>query len=134
MTEVEITSLLLKLADLGIKGIKVKYDGGGDSGAIEWIGFTHKPCENSDDIDTHIEDWDSNFNLTNLDSDLYYEVEHFAESKLLDDIEDWWNNEGGWGDLYMCIPSGKYEIINNIRVTDHETFNHEGSILDKAKE
>jgi hypothetical protein len=134
MTEVEITSLLLKLADFGIKGIKVKYDGGGDSGAIEWIGFTHKSCETPEDVDNNIEDWESNFNLTNLDSDLYYEVEQFAESKLLDDIEDWWNNEGGWGDLCICIPSGKYQITNNIRVTDHETFNHEGSILDKAEE
>jgi len=30
MTELEMTILLFKLADLGIKGIKVQYDGGGD--------------------------------------------------------------------------------------------------------
>ena len=134
MTELELTSLLFQLADHGVTGIKVKYDGGGDSGAIEWIGFTTKPCKTPEDVDDKVEDWADNARLTNLGSELYSQIEHFAEEKLLDDIEDWWNNEGGWGELCICVPSGKYQITNNIRITDHETYNHEGSILDKAEE
>ena len=134
MTENELTGLLLKMADLGIRGIKIKYDGAGDSGAIEWIGYTTQPCETPADVDDKVDDWNYDSNLTNLDRDFYYEIEHFAESKLLDDIEDWWNNDGGWGELCICVPSGKYEITNNIRITDHETYNHEGSILDKTEE
>lgn len=134
MTELELTSLLFQLADHGITGIKVKYDGGGDSGAIEWIGYTTKPCETPEEVDDNVEDWADNAKLTNLGSELYSQIEEFAENKLLDDIEDWWNNEGGWGELCICVPSGKYQITNNIRITDHETFNHEGSILDKAEE
>jgi hypothetical protein len=133
MTEVEITGLLLKLADFGITGIKVKYDGGGDSGAIEYIGYTTQPCATPEDVDDNVEDWADSSKLTNLGSDLYSEIESFADN-ILNDIEDWWNNEGGWGDLCICVPSGKYEITNNIRITEHETFNHEGSILDKAEE
>jgi hypothetical protein len=134
MTETELTSLLFKLADLNITGIKVKYDGAGDSGSIEWIGFTKVPCETPEDVNDIVNDWEIESALTNLGGDLYYQIESFAENKLLDDIEDWWNNEGGWGELCICVPSGKYEITNNIRVTDHETYNHEGSILDKAEE
>lgn len=134
MTELELTSLLFQLADHGITGIKVKYDGGGDSGAIEWIGYTTKPCETPEEVDDNVEDWADNAKLTNLGSELYSQIEHFAEEKILDDIEDWWNNEGGWGDLCICVPSGKYQITNNIRITDHETYNHEGSILDKVEE
>jgi hypothetical protein len=134
MTELELTSLLFRLADFGITGVKVKYDGGGDSGAIEWIGYTKKPCETPEDVDNNIDDWEEDAKLLNIDHDLFMELETFAENKLLDDIEDWWNNEGGWGELCICVPSGKYEITNNIRVTDHETYNHEGSILDKAEE
>jgi hypothetical protein len=134
MTELELTSLLFRLADLGITGVKVKYDGGGDSGAIEWIGYTKKPCETPEDVNDNIEDWEDDSKLLNIDHDLFMELETFAENKLLDDIEDWWNNEGGWGELCICVPSGKYIITNNIRVTDHETYNHEGSILDKAEE
>ena len=134
MTEVELTSLLFRLADFGITGVKVKYDGGGDSGAIEWIGYTKKPCETPEDVNDNVDDWADEWNLAKLDSDLYYEIESFAEEKVLDEIEDWWNNEGGWGELCICVPSGKYQITNNIRITDHETYNHEGSILDKAEE
>lgn len=134
MTELELTSLLFQLADHGVTGIKVKYDGGGDSGAIEWIGYTTKPCETPEDVDDRVEDWTDDSRLSNLGSDVYSQVEDFAQSKILDDIEDWWNNEGGWGDLCICVPSGKYQITNNVRITDHETYNHEGSILDKAEE
>ena len=134
MTENELTGLLLKLADLGVTGIKVKYDGGGDSGAIEWIGYTTQPCETPEDVDDRIDNWLGESDLSTFDSDLYYEIEHFAESKLLDDIEDWWNNDGGFGDLCISIPSGKYIINNHIRITDTEDYFHDGSILDKAEE
>ena len=134
MTENELTGLLLRMADLGITGVKIKYDGAGDSGAIEWIGYTTQPCETPEDVDDRIDNWLGESDLSTFDSDLYYEIEHFAESKLLDDIEDWWNNDGGFGDLCISIPSGKYIINNHIRITDTEDYFHDGSILDKAEE
>ena len=115
MTELELTSLLFRLADFGITGVKVKYDGGGDSGAIEWIGYTKEPCETPEDVIDRVNDWDNEYTLTNLDVGLYSLVEDFVQSKLLDDIEDWWNNEGGFGDLSICVPSGKYMIDNHVR-------------------
>jgi hypothetical protein len=134
MTEVELTSLLFKLADLGITGVKVKYDGGGDSGAIEWIGYTSKPCETPEDINDKVNDWDNEYTLTNLDGDLYYQIESFVDEKLLNDIEDWWNNEGGFGDLCICVPSGKYIINNHVRITETEDYFHDGDLLSKTEE
>ena len=134
MTELELTSLLFRLADFGITGVKVKYDGGGDSGAIEWIGYTKKPCETPEDVDNNIDDWEEDAKLLNIDHDLFMELETFAENKLLDDIEDWWNNEGGWGELCICVPSGKYIINNHIRITESEDYFHDGSLLDKVEE
>jgi hypothetical protein len=134
MTELELTSLLFKLADLGITGVKVKYDGGGDSGAIEWIGYTSKPCETPEDVNDIVNDWDNEYTLTNLDGDLYYQIESFVDEKLLNDIEDWWNNEGGYGNLCICVPSGKYIINNHIRVTQTEDYFHDGDLLSKIEE
>lgn len=134
MTENELTGLLLRMADLGITGVKIKYDGAGDSGAIEWIGYTTQPCETPEDVDDRIDNWLGESDLSTFDSDLYYEIEHFAESKLLDDIEDWWNNDGGFGDLCISIPSGKYIINNHIRITDTEDYFHDGNLLEKAEE
>ena len=134
MTENAMTGLLLKLADIGITGIKVKYDGGGDSGAIEWIGYTTKKCDTPEDVNDNINDWANDANLAELDSSVYSLIEDFAQGKLLNDIEDWWNNEGGFGELCICIPSGKYIINNSVRIIDYEEFFHDGDLLSKTEE
>jgi hypothetical protein len=134
MNEVELTGLLFKLADLGITGIKVNYDGGGDSGAIDRIGYTKVKCDTPEDIDDEVDVWDNDSNLAELDSDAYSLIEDFAESKLLNDIEDWWNNEGGFGNLCICVPSGKYIINNSIRIEVTEDYKHEGELLEKAED
>jgi len=133
MTEVELTSLLFKLADLGITGVKVKYDGGGDSGAIEWIGITKQPCETPEEVCDRVNDWETESNLANVDGGLYSEIENFAD-EILSDIEDWWNNEGGFGDLCICVPSGKYVINNHVRITETEDYFHDGDLLSKTEE
>ena len=128
-----MTGLLLKLADLGVTGIKVKYDGGGDSGAIEWIGYTTEKCDTPGDVGDNINDWENDSNLAQLDSEAYSLIENFASEKILDELEDWWNNEGGFGDLCICIPSGKYFVNNHVRVTETEDFFHEGGLLEKTE-
>lgn len=130
MTEIEMTSLLFKLADLGITGIKVKYDGGGDSGAIEWIGYADVPCVDTADVDDNIYDWENDYLLK--DKELYDLIEDFAQSKILDDIEDWWNDEGGYGNLCILVPSGDYNINNNIRVIETVDYHHKGNLIDKS--
>jgi hypothetical protein len=134
MTENEMTGLLFKLADMGITGIKVHYDGGGDSGAVERIAYTKVKCDTPQDVDDEVDVWENDSDLAELDSSAYSLIEDFAQEKILEDIEDWWNNEGGFGDLCIHIPSGKYFIQNSIRITDTEEYFHEGTLLDKTNE
>jgi len=134
MDELKMQTLLVGLTDLGITGIKVKYDGGGDSGAIEYIGYTTEKCDTPEDVNDNIDDWENDSNLAELDSDVYSLIEDFAQEKILNDIEDWWNDEGGWGELCICIPSGKYIINNHVRFTETEDFFHKGSLIDKSLE
>ena len=134
MTELELTGLLFKLADLSVTGIKVKYDGGGDSGAIEWIGYTTEKCDTPQDVNNNIDDWDNDANLAELDSSAYSLIEYFAQETILNNIEDWWNNEGGFGELCICIPSGKYIINSKVRIIDYEEFFHDGNLIDKTLE
>jgi len=134
MNEQEMQTLLLKLTDRGVTGIKVKYDGGGDSGAIEWIGYTTEKCDTPGDVSDNINDWENDSDLAELDSSAYSLIEDFAQETILNDIEDWWNNEGGFGNLCISVPSGKYIINNHVRVTDTEDFFHDGSLLEKAED
>jgi hypothetical protein len=137
MNETMMTSLLIQLADLGVTGIRIKYEGSGDSGCIEDVLYTtDKLSENEEDAFDAVkslEPWDPAMRfLAGLDSGLYSDIQNFAEEKILNDIEDWWNNEGGYGSMCILVPSGKYQVENNIRITEVETFEHDGSLIDKS--
>jgi hypothetical protein len=139
MTELEMTGLLLKLADLGVTGIKVHYAGSGDSGAIENVVYTTEKLDEDEidafnEIDT-LDIWGNERNdLNDLSNELASQVDSFVIDKLLNDIEDWWNNDGGEGTVCIIVPSGKYRIENRIYITTSEEFTHSGELIDKTLE
>ena len=132
MTENDMTGLLLQLADLGVTGIKIIYSGGGDSGAIDEIIYTTEKVTNFEDLENLDQYSENVLNLRDLSTSLYSDIEDFATSKLLDNIEDWWNNEGGYGTVLIAIPSGNYKINNNIYFTETETYNHHGNLINQS--
>ena len=137
MNETMMTSLLIQLADLGVTGIQIYYEGSGDSGCIDEVLYTtDKLPENLEDAFDKIRSlstWDEDAKyLRNLDSGLSSDIESFAEEKILDSIEDWWNNEGGYGTMCILVPSGKYDVMNNVRITEIETFEHVGNLIDQT--
>jgi hypothetical protein len=132
MKEIDITSFLYTLHDLGVTGIQVYYEGGGDSGAIEDILVTRdKNFSITEDPESY---FDGQTSLGDVYSGSIADFENFLHGKLLNDIEDWWNNEGGHGYVYIEVPSGKYRIENNIRFVDYEFYAHEDSLLNKTNE
>ena len=134
MTENEITMLMLQIADIGVTGIMVKYEGSGDDGAIEWVGYTKEPCGRPEDVHENIDEWTDEHDLHKVDSGICSLITNFAHEKLLNEIEDWWNNEGGFGELCICIPSGKYIINNHVRIIETEDHFHDGNVLDKRND
>jgi hypothetical protein len=132
MTENDMTGLLLQLADLGVTGIKIIYSGGGDSGAIDEIIYTTEEVTNLEDLDDLDQYSENVLDLKDLSTSFYSNIEDFATSKLLDNVEDWWNNEGGHGTVLIAIPSGNYTINNNIYFTETETYNHNGNLINQS--
>ena len=127
-----MTGLLLKLADLGVTGIKIFYSGGGDSGALDDIVYTTKKIEDIEDIN-YLENFGNEVVfLKDLDSALNADIENFAEEKILSDIEDWWNNDGGYGVMLISIPSGDYKVDNTIYYTNTEEYYHDGNLIDQS--
>jgi len=133
MTEEQLMEVLIQLADQGVTGIKVHYDGSGDSGAIENIVYTDIEDANFSDIDL-VSAWNENMNLAAINSSAYSDIENFAHEVILDQIEDWWNNEGGYGDLLIKVPSGEYIVNNNVRIMNVEEYNHHGNLFKKTEE
>jgi hypothetical protein len=137
MNETMMTSLLIQLADLGVTGIKITYEGSGDSGCIENVFYTTDklPKNEEDAIDAvnELEPWDPGIkHLDLLHSGLCSDIQSFAEEKILNDVEDWWNNEGGYGHMCILVPSGKYWVQNNVRTTHVDDYYHVGSLIDQS--
>ena len=131
MTEQELMQTLIQLADLGVTGIRINYEGGGDSGCIEDMMYTEK--EGVSLIEVQNLPWDSK-NLKQLNNELAINIENFTTDTILDTIEDWWNNEGGNGTLAILVPSGEYNVENNIRVNNYDEFFHEGNLFRKTED
>ena len=139
MTENEMTGLLLQLADLGITGIRIYYEGGGDDGSIESITYTTgRAADYTDEemfeIVKDVDYLNSENDLSVLNNELSRKLEEFAHCTILDNIEDWWNNDGGYGTLCILIPSGKYVIENNVRYSEFHNYIHTSDLLTESIE
>lgn len=142
MTELEMTSLLVKLANYDITGILIVYSGGSGDGQIDAIVYTTKELHKDvyvalnqiDSLDTYSQDNKSLFDLDDETYDLMYD---FVMLKILRDhsnIPDWVRHEGGYGHVALLIPSGQYEVTNTIYITETDTSRHEGNLLSKIEE
>jgi hypothetical protein len=129
MTENQITGLLLELADKGITGIKVHYDGSGDSGAIENIIGYYRRENLSLEVLEETSMWLSGLETMDLKNNSV--LEDFLYN-VLEDVEDWYNNEGGYGYINILVPSGDYSIKNFVRRTETDFFGHGGNLLEKS--
>ena len=139
MTENEMTGLLLQLADLGVTGIRIYYEGGGDDGSIESITYTTgRAADYTDEemfeIVKDVDYLNSENDLSVLNNELSRKLEEFAHCTILDNIEDWWNNDGGYGTLCILIPSGKYVIENNVRYSEFHNYIHTSDLLTESIE
>ena len=129
MAENKLETIMIGLVNAGIKKVSVYYDGGGDSGAIESITYSTDPNIEFDAL----QGWNQGTDLNDYNSDLYSLVYDYCNDMLLNDIEDWWNNDGGFGYINIDVEAGTYEIKNSIRITDYEEFNHYGNLFEKNK-
>ena len=127
MNDNEMTSTLLQLADLGVTGIYISFEGGGDSGAIENILYTKDEY-----LDFDLVEYNLNFSLEALSKELCNQIEKFADHHIIQEYEDWWNNDGGFGNLKIMVPSGKFVLETSVRVTEYEDSIHNGNLIETA--
>lgn len=140
MNEKSLTNIMLQLSQYNITGIQINYEGSGDSGCVERICFTQEPAILLEDLQNIFDDsWNSKFDLENFCSDpqkvteLKEVIDDIVSELLLDCIEDWYNNDGGFGSVYMLVPSGNYCIENNVRYMEVHAYHHEDNVFNKTK-
>jgi hypothetical protein len=111
---------VLFLKDRGITTVKVHYEGSGDSGSIDSISYYKGEDEH-------------NINDLDISDDMHQKLINLCYP-MLDNIEDWYNNDGGYGTVTIDLDTLHYDIANNIRYVDYEKYTHEGSIHDLSEE
>tara|TARA_Y100000389_G_scaffold199476_1_gene237924 strand:- start:276 stop:683 length:408 start_codon:yes stop_codon:yes gene_type:complete len=129
--QLNIAAIIAELKDNGVNFVGCYYEGGGDSGAIEYYTFFNEEFNMR---------WDDNYALDysengNMDSTIDQKLKHSVETQLedlfyneLNTIEDWWNNDGGYGSMLLNLETMEFKINNNVRYTDVEEYSHDGSV------
>jgi hypothetical protein len=114
MSDLKNSEVILKLKDLSVDKVEIQYSGSGDSGEIDDITYYNKAGEVVE-IEGEYED-------------VHEKVRDYADN-ILSNIEDWWNNDGGYGILNLFITENTYSIENHIYITDTEDYFHEGDLI-----
>jgi hypothetical protein len=118
------THVLFNLAAQGFEYIKIQYSGGGDSGCIDDVYLLfHGTATIEDGEVSESNDRDyahPNQELKNL-------IEEKATNQVLDKADDWWNNEGCGGTLYISTLDGTYHGDHYV----NETTTHDSTLTGK---
>lgn len=113
----------------GIEKVTVTFNGYSDSGSIEDV--TYEPCDNPDALKSllveHIsttsffEDGQWRRTATPEQTTLEEVIDALTNDYLEETGVDWYNNDGGFGDLIVDVQSGTVSLVVNVRFTDERT-------------
>lgn len=104
---------IFHLKDLGVIKILINYSGGGDSGQIDHITYHNKYFYPYDLV-----------NSSEIPEKIRVNVED-AAYRLLDGINDWYNNEGGYGTIHIELSDLEYNIDAHYYEEAPSTYNEE---------
>lgn len=108
------THVLFNLLAQGVIKIEVAYSGAGDSGAIDEVALVLR------DGPTCL----PTSELSNL-------IENYVYKNLLDDLDDWYNNDGGGGHLIIETADASYVCDHYVNVVNQLNTEHTGKFGDK---
>ena len=132
-----LEGVLMELFTRGITALHIYYEGSGDSGCIDYIDYSTdntKDCEDAEDYYQKL-NWHSAHQTDSPfphNSHEYQIIAELAEEHVLNYQEDWWNNEGGFGDMFIEVPSGKFVVENNVRIVSLNTQTEHDSLIDRV--
>ena len=116
ITQLEKDICLIILNLNGVSHIEFSYSGSGDDGAIDDICFFNI---NNETINPNKDSY------INID-DIKYNILENTADELLCQITDWWNNDGGYGNLTLNTLDGTYSIQNNVGSMTYTAESYEG--------
>jgi len=102
-----IRNTLTRLKNEGYVGVSLCFDGSGDDGSFNYSSVFR--TDDGFDID---DDYSDGYNN---DADELFSLGYEAADST---DHDWYNNDGGYGCVNICLLTGNIKVHMNIRVTD----------------
>ena len=103
----KVGKIIHKLNDLSVYHVVVGFDGQGDSGEIHEVEAYTEPKYSGN---------------INLDPEIYKQIEDYAydviENNVQTDGYDWYNGDGGWGNLHIYPATKEIKIEYHQRTTE----------------
>lgn len=112
------THILFNLAAQGYSHIRVQYSGGGDSGAIDSIIAYPTGSVMVDEDTQKVIDYDEDRSVADLDEELFKVIENSIYVQILNSADDWYNNDGGGGTLWVDLRDASYLGDHYVNVTE----------------
>lgn len=110
------THILFNLSAQGFEWVLIRYCGGGDSGALDEIELV--PTGALTIVDGEVDWIKEDYEKVEIESKLKDKLEDVAYSQVLNSADDWWNNEGGGGTLYINTMDATYHGDHYVNVTE----------------
>lgn len=110
------THLLFNLAAQGFEWVKISYSGGGDDGSVDDVKLvpTGALSIKNGEVNWINEEYED----VEIEKELKDKLENTAYEKVLNSADDWWNNEGGGGTLYINTMDASYHGDHYVNVTE----------------
>jgi hypothetical protein len=97
MASLKTATLFAALKDAGVTSVEIRYDGGGDSGQVEDVEF-----------------YGDNLDITALNNKFEGDLQDLATHMLEQHYNwDWYNNDGGYGDIVIEFQDDESTISIN---------------------
>ena len=94
MASLKTATLFAALKDVGVTNVNIRYDGGGDSGQVEDVEYEG-----------------TNLDHTSLNDKFEGDLQDLATHLLEQHYDyDWYNNDGGYGDIRIDLEGDTPEI------------------------
>lgn len=128
MSKASISLIFTALHDMGAAVVVAEYSGGGDSGAVDELYGLLEECVTRDEhgnITEYENDSDDDKRIE-ITASMRDSLEDLIYSKILHGVEDWYNDDGGYGNLAVCTKTGSWVCENNVYYTNTSNYNHDG--------
>jgi hypothetical protein len=119
--------LLPMLADHQIETVTVQFEGSGDSGSIESIEYTPDNDELRRRTVQHLhtepflDDGQWQTTVTPREATIDDAIESLTYDYLQETDVNWYDNDGGFGELVIDVAAGTVKLEVNVRYTEHTT-------------